>query len=328
MALEIREIVNNDPFLNRYFRFLDPSDMIPLEYRESGLEEYINFTAGGALVYIADAWKTDEFALDPTRLTLYLANTAMTGDEFKVSALMDKYGIQVNKTSINTVLLMTNIGTTWSAVDYLLQALRSIAAELDEERDGASPAEVALYERKVDRLTNKLPPLPDFSRFHDAFRPNLDTPEGDMRAAFFLAYRPSNQEYVPLDEAIRLIEVGRELVASSFIIPYPPGFPILVPGQVVSLEIVNFMQELDIDEIHGYRAELGLPVFTEETIAKALDRANVQRSASKQVLAEGSDASADHDPDLHIWSLQHHGPESSEAPGSPDSEHVSEPKTE
>jgi arginine decarboxylase len=308
MALEIREIVNNDPSLNRYFRFLDPSDMIPAEHRESGLEEYINFTAGGALVYIADAWVSDEFTLDPTRLTLYLANTGMTGDEFKVGALMDKYGIQVNKTSINTVLLMTNIGTTWSAVDYLLQALRSIAKELDQAREGASPAEVALYDRKVDRLTNKLPPLPDFSRFHDAFRPNPDTPEGDMRAAYFLAYKPSNHEYVPLEDAIRLIREGRELVACSFIIPYPPGFPILVPGQVVSLEIVKFMQELDIDEIHGYRAELGLPVFTEETIAKAESRSTVQRSATKKVLARNSEDPGQHDPDLHIGSLPHGDP--------------------
>ena len=279
--------------------------MIPAEFRESGLEEYINFTAGGALVYLADSWLIDEFALDPTRLTLYLAKTGMTGDEFKVGALMDKYGIQVNKTSINTVLLMTNIGTTWSAVDYLLQALRSIATELDQEREGASPAEVALFDRKVDRLTNKLPPLPDFSRFHDAFRPNPDTPEGDMRSAYFMAYKPSNHEYVPLEDAIRLIDEGRELVACSFIIPYPPGFPILVPGQVVSLEIVQFMQELDIDEIHGYRAELGLPVFTEETMARAQSRSTVQRSATKKVLAKNAEDPEQHDPDLHIGSLPH-----------------------
>ena len=33
---------------------------------------------------------------------------------------------------------------------------------------------------------------------------------------------------------------GREIVSASFVIPYPPGFPILVPGQVLSKEILEF----------------------------------------------------------------------------------------
>jgi arginine decarboxylase len=59
---------------------------------------------------------------------------------------------------------------------------------------------------------------------------------------------------------------GREIVSSTFIIPYPPGFPILVPGQVLSREILDFMRALDVKEIHGFRPELGLRVFTEEAL--------------------------------------------------------------
>ena len=58
------------------------------------------------------------------------------------------------------------------------------------------------------------------------------------------------------------------LVASSFVIPYPPGFPVLVPGQVVSKEIISFLLALDVSEIHGYRADLGLRIFNDF----ALDR--------------------------------------------------------
>ena len=59
---------------------------------------------------------------------------------------------------------------------------------------------------------------------------------------------------------------GRDVVSSSFIIPYPPGFPILVPGQVVSQPILDFMRALDVKEIHGYRPELGLRVFTDAAL--------------------------------------------------------------
>jgi len=37
---------------------------------------------------------------------------------------------------------------------------------------------------------------------------------------------------------------------------------------VVSREILAFMRALDVNEIHGYRAELGLRVFTQEALNK------------------------------------------------------------
>ena len=48
----------------------------------------------------------------------------------------------------------------------------------------------------------------------------------------------------------------------------PPGFPVLVPGQVVSKEIVYFLAQLDVKEIHGYNHELGLSVITQEALAR------------------------------------------------------------
>jgi len=63
---------------------------------------------------------------------------------------------------------------------------------------------------------------------------------------------------------------GRELVSASFVTPYPPGFPILMPGQVISEEILAFMRALDVKEIHGYNAEIGLQLFTEETLQRVL----------------------------------------------------------
>jgi arginine decarboxylase len=123
---------------------------------------------------------------------------------------------------------------------------------------------------RLRSLIEEQPDLPDFSRFHDVFRPHgQTTPAGDLRSAFFLAYDERQCEYFPLhgEEIDKAMKQGREVVSSGFIIPYPPGFPILVPGQVISTGILDFMRKLDVTEIHGYRAELGLRVFTEESIA-------------------------------------------------------------
>ena len=49
----------------------------------------------------------------------------------------------------------------------------------------------------------------------------------------------------------RRIAEGRTLVSTTFVVPYPPGFPVLVPGQVVSKEILYFLAQLDVKEIHG-----------------------------------------------------------------------------
>ena len=59
---------------------------------------------------------------------------------------------------------------------------------------------------------------------------------------------------------------GREVVSANFIIPYPPGFPILVPGQVISEEILEFLLRLDVKEIHGYRPELGIQVIKDAAL--------------------------------------------------------------
>lgn len=265
IALTLRERVDTDPLLSKYFHILTPGELIPPEFRESGLESYTERGSTDLELFVESCEK-DEFALDPTRLTLYLAETGYNGNEFKVDVLMDKYGIQVNKTSINSVLLITTIGVNWSSLAYLLDVLKKIAEGIERKLEGAGSAELAIHKKKVDALTSDLPELPTFSHFHPVFRPHPDTPEGDMRSAYFLNYDEENREYIMLDDALEQVRGGRELVSTTFVVPYPPGFPVLVPGQVMSPEILEFMEKLDVKEVHGYRPELGLSAFTEKAL--------------------------------------------------------------
>ena len=264
-AMSMRRAIATHPLLKKYFKVLTAGDMIPPEFRESKIESY--YSAEQGWVDVWEAWESDEFVLDATRVTLAVGGTGWDGDTFKTQILMDKYGIQINKTSRNTVLFMTNIGTTRSSVAYLIEVLVEIAKSLDDLLDDASKMERLAFDRRVKNLMQDLPPLPDFSRFHDAFCADPETGEGDIRTPFFLSYDEENCDYLELGGALqKALESGREVVSASFIIPYPPGFPILVPGQVVSREILDFMLALDVNEIHGYRAELGLRVFTEDAL--------------------------------------------------------------
>ena len=127
-----------------------------------------------------------------------------------------------------------------------------------------------MSKKQIQSLIKDVPPLPNFSSFHNSFLAAPGVPGGNLREAFFLGYEEDLCEYVLLNDCLKALENKKELVSTSFVIPYPPGFPILVPGQMVSKEIIQFMLALDVKEIHGYRADLGLKVFT----VKALNRKN------------------------------------------------------
>ena len=278
-AMSMRKAISSHPQLQKYFTVLTAGDMIPEQYRQSGVTSYFDNDQGWTDMW--DCWEQDDFVLDATRVTLAVGGTGWDGDTFKNDVLMDRYGIQINKTSRNTVLFMTNIGTTRSSVAYLIEVLVEIANELDELLDDASKMERLSFDRRVKNLTENYPPLPDFSRFHDAFRPDKVTPEGDIRTAYYLSYNEANCDYMELTGSLKAaLDAGDEVVSASFIIPYPPGFPILVPGQVISQEILAFMLALDVNEIHGYRADLGLRVFTPEALAQ-LDAAKVLKTAAE-----------------------------------------------
>ena len=267
LAMTMRACVANHPDISRFFSVLRPAHMIPAEFRPSGLEFYYDAERGWGKM--GRAWKMDEFTLDPTRVTLYTGSTGMDGDTLR-NMLMEKHDIQINKTSRNSALFMPNIGTTRGDVAYLIEVLAAISRDLADRIETGSTSDRARHCERVDSLLNG-PPLPNFSRFHESFKPDgSTTPEGDLRRAFFLAYDEDQVECVPLSaRTLASIREGRELVAAAFITPYPPGFPVLVPGQVISQEIIAYLLALDVKEIHGYNPTHGLRVFTKNALAKA-----------------------------------------------------------
>jgi arginine decarboxylase len=260
----LRDAIDNHPLLKHYMRCLTTADLVPSEYRPTGI---VNPLRSG-LPQMIKAWKLDEFVLDPCRVTVFIGRTGIDGDTFKRQYLMDRYGVQINKTSRNSVLFMTNIGTTRSSIAYLIEVLVGIARELEERVADMNPGERAAQQERADVLTNSTVPLPDFSEFHDAFRDGGDwpTPEGDIRRAFYLAYDDSICEYLLHDELSERVRHGAKVVSASFVTPYPPGFPVLVPGQVVDLPVLSFIDSLDVKEIHGYRRDLGYRVFTDDAL--------------------------------------------------------------
>ena len=217
----------------------------------------------------------DEFYLDPTRMTLVCGTAGFDGTQFK-GLLASKYNIQLNKTSRNSVLLQSNINNTRSDVAHLIRVLVEICHDIEKRLAEGGEGERAAFAARVKSLMTDVPDLPNFSQFHEVFRGDAGrtTPEGDIRAAFFNAYNPSVCEYVPLlgAECDRRLSEGPEMVSANFVIPYPPGFPIMVPGQVMTQETIDFMRKLDVKEIHGYEKARGLKLVKPDAVAAQGER--------------------------------------------------------
>jgi arginine decarboxylase len=262
IALHIRKEVNAHPVISKYFRVLGADQMIPAEYRQTGFTDFL--TPGTDWEDQVRSMNEDEFCLDPTRITLVCGTAGFDGTQFK-KLMADDYDIQFNKTSRNSVLLQSNINNTRSDVANLIRVLLEISNKIEAGLARTGENGRATFDARVKSLMTDVPDLPNFSHFHDAFRwdAGKTTPEGDMRSAFHSAYYAEGCEYLPLDSTdvdARLAD-GPEMISANFVIPYPPGFPIMVPGQVISTETIDFMRKLDVKEIHGFERARGLKLI-------------------------------------------------------------------
>jgi arginine decarboxylase len=194
LAFEIRKLINS----TRVFRVLDLDDLLTDETRKDGIR------------------------LDPTKVTIDISGSGYTVEELQ-KELFDRFNIQVEKSTFNTLTLLLTVGTTRSKVSRLYDALMRLA------REGRPP-----------RRFVRAPEIPAFTQLR--YLP---------RDAYYCG-----GELIPvLDDKERVNRVLRGRVCADGIVPYPPGIPVLVPGQVVTPGITDYLAALlrsqKHTELHG-----------------------------------------------------------------------------
>jgi arginine decarboxylase len=157
---------------------------------------------------LPDELQNDNIQLDPTKVTVDISRCGLTVEEL-IQELFEHYNIQVEKSTFNTLTLLLTIGTTRSKVSRLYDALMRIA------RKNRAP-------RRIYRTVE----IPRFTALK--FLP---------RDAFYCG-----GELTPLvDEKDSINPDLVERVCADQITPYPPGIPVLVPGQVITHEITRYL---------------------------------------------------------------------------------------
>ena len=154
---------------------------------------------------ISQELKNDNVRLDKTKLTIDISKSGYTSKEIE-HILLSKHNIQIEKSTFNTITILLTIGATYSRVNRLFLALENIEKHTgNRERSGTDKS------------------LKDFNLTISPIR-----------------FRPRFSFYADTEELSLQKTVGR--IASRMITPYPPGIPLLVPGQIVTEEIVNTLQ--------------------------------------------------------------------------------------
>jgi len=145
------------------------------------------------------------FTLDVTKLTICVKGLGLSG--FEASAILNaEFDIQVEMADLFNILVIVSIGDRKDDLDRLVGALNSLAGR------GARPK---------DRRPVPSPLPPMGQQFH--------LPPRD---AFFA---PS--EHLPLAKA-----EGR--ISSDIVTIYPPGIPVLVPGEEVGASTIDYLLSL------------------------------------------------------------------------------------
>lgn len=262
LSLQLRQRIRESMDLQPYFQVLSDDELIPDQYRTAGHNDFPY-----ALSSLSSLWGQSDFVIDPTRLTLNVSKAGIDGSSFR-QLLMTRYDIQVNKTSRHTVLFLINIGATQASIDYLMQVLHEMAAKFKHER------------RRITQLAEEVSiPLPERRVYHPAFLPfgAGQYQASDIRTAYFEGSDARHTTYIPHSaHTLEQVQNGKQWISASFVTPYPPGFPVIVPGQIITTEILTFFQHIKVKEIHGFSFELGFKVFTEDYLVQALQRRQAQ----------------------------------------------------
>jgi len=144
--------------------------------------------------------------MDVTKLTITVSDMGLAG--YHVSQLLNtRFDIQVEMADPFHILVIVSIGDRQDDLDRLVEALRVISAET-----GLQGALLPLDKVHPPFLNNRFAMTP--------------------RDAFY-----SDSELVDVHDS-----AGR--VSTEIVTVYPPGIPLLVPGEEISKEAIDYLQNM------------------------------------------------------------------------------------
>ncbi|HZV78982.1 MAG TPA: aminotransferase class I/II-fold pyridoxal phosphate-dependent enzyme [Candidatus Binatus sp.] len=149
---------------------------------------------------------------DETRIVITVRGLGYTGYEAD-QILRNRYNVQLELADLFNVVALISLGNTQDQVDRLVSAVSELSRE-DRPIDIYSPTGV--LDERIKKKSYQLPAIPEL----------VVTP----REAFL-----SEHVEVPFRSS-----AGR--VCAEVVTPYPPGIPIVCPGERLTKEIIDYLR--------------------------------------------------------------------------------------
>ena len=176
--------------------------------------------------------------MDPTKIILRVKDSSCTG-HWLAEQLREKH-VEIEYATSTMCLLMTSISSHECDFEQLIKALEAIEVLLAVREAEDIGIKVP---HEVERLCDKDPSCGVFART-DA-------------NAYDIVYSPCEAKKRPMETCTLEEAIGR--VSLSYLIPYPPGIPIVVPGeritQIVYGQIKRYEGQLMQDLKEGINVE-------------------------------------------------------------------------
>lgn len=173
-------------------------------------------------------WRAAGYMKDPLKIVLMLRN-AKACAVFRMA--LHKAHIQYEKASSTTILFLITAGTAEEHFEYLFRVCRQFRKLI-----GAPLSKRGSAKSVIGAVSEDVAVLPRDAALCDG-------------------------ELVTLDQS-----VGR--IASQFLVPYPPGVPVFIPGLRITRAMVRLVKEViaanGVDAVHGLFCRGGhAPYFVE-----------------------------------------------------------------
>ena len=162
------------------------------------------------------AGKYGIYDMDRSKLTISVRGTGMTGHELH-ELLHKQYHVMLEMEAMDYVLAMTSIADTEEGFNRLTNALLSIDQGFKESNFAPDSGQ---------QLLQPVPEKAGTNRRYQITPPRIGRLPGEA-----------------WDEPVKLtaLEESEGLISSAFLSLFPPGAPVLVPGEILSAELIDYI---------------------------------------------------------------------------------------
>jgi len=188
--------------------------------------------------------------LDPIKATIVTPGMDLNGKFAKtgipasiVTKFLAEHGVIVEKTGLYSFFVMFTIGITKGRWNSLLTALQQFKDDWEKNQPmWRILPEFCQKHRRYEKmgLRDLCQHVHDLYAKHDIARLTTDMYLSDLTPAMkpsdaYACIAQRNTERVPIDDL-----EGR--ITTSLVTPYPPGIPLLIPGEVFNKKIVDYLK--------------------------------------------------------------------------------------